>query len=201
MEFTKNLNDLLDRQPVSSKILLNNFRLIDENSRLSASYADPRYLPFYYYLGKFIHPISMIEVGFGLGLASGCFFKSCKSVNNFFSFQEKTEEFYSPKFGIKNIKNNYKNKFSLHIGKMYDDEFIENTKNYDFVIINERMGYDHSMSCLEICWKNLEFDGYLVMDSVSAYQPSKESFDNFCKSVSREPVVFKTRYGTGIVRK
>ena len=66
------LEDDLQKQVVSSRILLDRLRLIDEDSRKTAAYLDPNYAGFYYHLGKYIKPQNVIEFGFNLGLLTGC---------------------------------------------------------------------------------------------------------------------------------
>ena len=58
-------------------------------------FADPKYFPFFYHLGKKVQPRKLLEIGFGLGLVSGCFLQGCKSVQEFTAFQDKRDEFYS----------------------------------------------------------------------------------------------------------
>jgi hypothetical protein len=79
----------LNSQLISGRNLLDTLLVIDESSRKTAAYVDHRYAPFYYHLGKYIQPESMIEIGFDLGLLSSCFLKSCHTVKNFIGFKEK----------------------------------------------------------------------------------------------------------------
>ena len=85
----------LTTQKISGKILLDRFCVIDEESRRSPAYIDPNFSGFYYHLGKKIDPESMIEIGFDLGLLSGSFLTSCKSVKRFLGFREKSKYFAS----------------------------------------------------------------------------------------------------------
>jgi predicted O-methyltransferase YrrM len=183
-------------------VLLNKFRFIDEGSRQTAAYSDPRYIPFYYHLGKFIQPKTLLELGFNLGLFSGCLLKSCKSVEYFVGFQEKTPEYYSPRFGIKNVRDEYKNALDVYIGSIVDDEFAAKLKKgWDLVIVNEKLGYDKHLSYLETVWPHINLGGVVVMDYIASHDPAKEAFHNFCKISNRKPITFTTRYGTGIIQK
>jgi len=203
-ELRDNLNVQLDKQLISSRTLLHGFRMIDEASRKTGAYVDPRYIPFYYYLGKNVSPKSLVEVGFRLGLFSGCFFKSCHSVERFLAFQEaKADEFYSARLGVKNVKDNYKGQFDIHIGHLSDDGFnnLFRSQNWDLGIVNEEVGYDQHRIYLDVLWSQLNDDGLIVMDYISSNDRAKKAFLDFCQIKNREPVIFATRYGTGMVQK
>jgi len=88
-ELKKQLEIALKRRMLPPRIFLSSFCLIDNNSKKAAAYNDSRYIPFYYYLGKNIQPKTFVEIGFGIGLCSGTFFKSCSSVETFIAFQQK----------------------------------------------------------------------------------------------------------------
>ena len=80
-EFKKALDSNLESRSVSGKVILDRFCVIDESSRRSPSYLDPNYSGFYYHLTKYVHPCSLLEIGFDLGLLSCTFLSACKSVN------------------------------------------------------------------------------------------------------------------------
>jgi hypothetical protein len=88
-DLEKELKLSIEKGAISGRVLLDRFCLIDEQSRKSPAYVDPRYAPFYYYLGKFIEPEKILEVGFDLGLLSSSLMLSCKSVKEFFGFKER----------------------------------------------------------------------------------------------------------------
>ena len=72
------LEEKLNKQ-LPSRIFLDRMRVLDEDSRKTSAYNDPKYIPFYYWLGTLIKPKSLVEIGFRLGLFSGNFLKSCKT--------------------------------------------------------------------------------------------------------------------------
>src|SRR5262249_14158519 len=106
-----------------SKVFLDKLRVIDEESRKTSPYSDPRYVPFYYWLGTMVEPVSLLEVGFRLGLFSACFLKGCKTVKKFLGFQQETEEFYSPNLGRANVRDNYKGESKVYVGSFMDEAF------------------------------------------------------------------------------
>ncbi len=200
MELKRLLEEKLDKG-LSSRVFLDKMRLLDEDSRLTAAYNDPRYIPFYYFLGTFIKPKKMIEIGFRLGLSSGNFLKSCKTVERFVGFQEKTKEYYSPRLGRANVKDNYKKKLDIYIGSVYDFELDKLLSgSWDLVIINEEVGYDKYKEYLEFAWAKLGLDGLIVMEYVNN-KVAGEAYEDFCKGKNRDKSVVNTRYGTGLIIK
>lgn len=187
---------------LSSRIFLEKMRLIDEDSRKSSVYSDPRYLPFYGWLGTLINPKSLLEIGFNLGLCSGCFLQTCKSVTKFLAFQEYIENF-SPKLGIANIKDNYKEDFYIHIGRIYDEiydkQLIKN--KWDLVLINYETGYDKYREYLDMVWENLSNDGLIFVDNISKHKFAFDAYKDFCKIKNRDFCKIDTRYGVGVIQK
>lgn len=201
-ELKQELDASLARQLVGSHIM-SHFCTIDVESKLAGSFHDPRYVPFYYYLGKYIQPKTIAELGFRIGLFSGAFFKSCDTVEYLLAFQRKTDKYYSPRVGFKNIKRDYKGPVDFYYGNISDDEFISklDTRSWDLVLINEEVNYDMHMNYLDYVWPRVSINGYIVMDNISSHDPAKRAFDSFCANRKLEPIRFNTRYGTGIVQK
>jgi hypothetical protein len=193
----------LAKQLVGARVLLDRFKVIDEASRKTSAYTDPYYAPFYYHIGKYISPKSMIEIGFRLGLLSGSFFTSCKTVNRFVAFQQRLENvFYSPTFGKHNIRKVYRQKFNWHVGEIFDKE-LEDTLigKWDLAIINEETTYEKHRTYLEFIWEKMGLNGIIVVEYANFHDSCKNAFMDFCKIVSREPVICKTKYGVGIIQR
>ena len=93
-ELEDKINKDLKNQYVPSYILLDRLRVIDEDSRKTSSYVDPYYIPFYYYLGKYLKPFNLLEIEVNLGFFSCSFFKSCVDVDSYLGFQSKTKDFH-----------------------------------------------------------------------------------------------------------
>lgn len=185
-----------------SHIFLDRMRLIEEDSRQSLAYNNPTYVPFYYWLGTISEAKTFVEIGFRLGLLSGNFLKSCKTVNYFLGFQEtKGGEFYSDRLGKSNIKDVYKRGVYIHSGGCNDDVFITKLKSLDIdlAIINEEVSYDKHRLYYDLLWPQMAKNGIIVADYLNKYKPSLVAFKDFCTSVNREPVYVKTDYGVGMV--
>ena len=195
----------LNKQIVNSAILLDHLCVLNENSRLVCSYVDPRYMPFYYYLGKYIKPKSMFHIGLELGFADACFLKSCRSIETAGGFQEISRELYSMKLVEKNLRSFYretfKPKLQLHLGKIEDLDSYLSGQKWDMILVTEEQTYDKVMFYLDMAWKHLSLDGFLVMDSVVTSENARTAWMNFCKIQNREPVLFTTRYGTGLIQR
>lgn len=84
--------------------------------------------------------------------------------------------------------------FGFRLEGVWEDE-------WDLILINTEEDYDRQFLYLETLWKHLGDKGLIVMDNLSSHEPSNDAFFNFCKVRNREPMTFKTRYGTGIVQK
>lgn len=201
-ELKKILEEKLNKS-LPSKLFLNKMRLLDENSRNTPAYQDPKYIPFYYWLGTQIQPKSLIEIGFRLGLFSSCFLNSCKSVERLIGFQQKTNDFYSPRLGIANVKDNFKGSLYVYTGDIQDDtfEFKLGHDGWDLLIINEEVNYDKHRDYLDLMWGKLNSGALIIMDYIHKHLPAKEAFFDFCKSKNRLPIELETRYGVGIIEK
>lgn len=193
----------LAKQLVPARILLDKFRIIDESSRKTSSYTDPKYMPFYYYLGTTIRPRNMLDIGLNLGLLSGCFFKGCKSVERCLAFQQKDKDYYSPRLARANIKSCYKKSIDFYYGELTDLEFSKKLSRYkwDFAIINQDRDYDYLRSCLDLIWTHLNLDGIIAVEYAESPTQLKKAFSDFCKIKNREVQVLPTRYGTGLIQK
>lgn len=203
-EMHKEINSKLRTQLVTPRVLLDKLRLIDDDSRRSSQYQDPNYLPFYYYLSKFIQPKSVFHLGLNLGLPLCCFLSGCSSAERVFCFQRKSKQFYSPRLALSNIRDVKGRKFPLdyHFGEMVDREMEEKMRpGFDLVMITEKTNGDQTSEALDVCWDRLHLDGFLVLDHAGSNLDIGRIFHSFCKSKNRPFVSFSTRYGTCLVQK
>jgi hypothetical protein len=202
-ELGDKLTPEFEKELISSRVLLDRLVVIDEASRKSAAYQDPRYAPFYFHLGKFVQPKTLIEFGFGLGLLSSCFFAKCETVESFLAYEPNTDDFYSPRLAFSNVKKSYQGKFDFYRGKFTDDKFLHklDENEWDLAFLNDETSLDQNRDYLDLLWERMSFDGFIVMNYLFRHKPAKDAFETFCKIVNRKPVFFNTRYGTGIVQK
>jgi len=192
------------KKNIPSHIFLDRMRLIDEDSRKGFAYNDPTYIAFYYWLGTLLETKALIEIGFRLGLLSGSFLRSCKTVKYFLALQEiKGNEFYSERLGRSNIKDVYKKDLYIHVGGLDNDVFESKLKSceFDLAIINEESSYDRHRLYFDLLWPQLASGGIIVVDYLKRYKPSATAFKDFCISKNIEPTYVKTTYGVGLIRK
>ena len=197
------VNAELNAGAISGRVLLDRFSLIDESSRKTAPYLDHRYAPFYYHLGKHIEPLSVMEIGFTLGLLSASLFTSCKSPSRFFGYKESSPNFTSLRIGKTNIKLRFKGESNFYIGSIYDQEFIDifSPNPWDLVILNDETVYDKHLEYLDAVWPQISEHGLVIAEYIDRHVPARDAFFAFCESKNRKPVVFETRYGTGLLQK
>lgn len=202
-ELKEKLDHDLTAQLVSGSTLLNSMRLLDENSRRTAAYADPNYAPFYLHLGKYFKARNVLEIGFTLGLLSSSYFTSCKNSKYFLGFLERKEEYSSLRLGRSNIKLKFRGDADFYCGKLHDDKFLEkfSPNSWDLTILNEELVYDKHLEYLDFAWPQVSDGGLVVAEYIERHIPAREAFLAFCESKNRTPVFFGTRYGTGILQK
>jgi hypothetical protein len=182
------------KKNLPSSIFLSGTRFVDEVSRANFVFNDNTFVPFYYWLGTVLKPTSVVEVGFGLGVTSSNFFKSCKSTNYFLALQEpKSGEYYSSRLGKANIKDHYKKKFNIYVGLIQDDAFSTQLKSraFDLAIINEETTYDRYRL----------FCGFLIVDCVKKHRVAGMAFKDFCTYKHLDATYINTTYGVGIIKK
>ena len=194
----------LAKKIVTTRILCNKCRLLDEASRRSSAYTDDTYIPFYYHLGKYLQPKSVFRFGFDLGLMVSSFLQNCGTVERLLVFQPMTEaEGYTAwKLGAKNIRDVYDGYFEVYAGKFSDPQFQERLlPGWDLVMVNTETDYDDFRYVLDVLWERVQPQGWMVVDRVAEGAAGNHPFHDFCKVRRLEPVIIETRHGVGIVTK
>lgn len=193
MDF-KALQDKLDNPTIYSKHLLGKVALLNESDRESGAFTDPRYLPFYYHIGKLSGAKSLCRIEHTLALEDVCFIQGAK-----------TERWFGYEPMI--INNAGVNLAQVNVGKFCEEvtrcidlnDFEEKVvEGFDaFIVTHAR----HLEVFRDDIWNNLSHEGLLIVDNIYSDEDGKEIFSNFAKSVSRETNFFKTRLGIGIVER
>jgi hypothetical protein len=198
----RQLNLDLRNNIINGKVILNKFRLINENNRKSPAYLDHRYAPFYYHLGKYFQPESFFEIGFSLGLLSGSFLTSCKITKYFFGFNE-SQENLPLRLGKSNIKLVFNGQADFYLGKSFDQDFLNkaNQRKWDLVLIDKESGYDKCLEFFEIGWQNLKDDGLMLVEHTNHNRSVLTALKDFLDSKNRTFLNFETRYGTAMIQK
>jgi hypothetical protein len=159
----------LNKKTLSSKRLTSNYKFIDEFSNKSIKYNDDFYIPFFYYLGQYFKPQKVLEIGLNLAIYSGCFLKSCKTVEYFLGFQQKSNDFFNINIPKSNLKLNYNKDYEFYYGDFFDNDFQKLlNKKFNLVIINQEYPYDKFFEiCENIYSNNIEKDCLMVFSDIS----------------------------------
>lgn len=190
------LNMKMDKGLISSTILLGNAKLLDESSRNSAAFLDLYYFPFYYHLGSQIAPENVLQIGSVAGLQAMCFLRSCKTVKYWTALYE-ADGFLPVNIIRSNITSYLKGICNIFVGNIdFLNEKVSD-KAWDLSILSSPF---KDMNNLNLLWKYLKPGGLLLADYINDDE-CKEVFDKFCKIKNRQPVFFRTRYGTGIIER
>lgn len=201
-ELRRDLGKRLETTPLSPKLFLSRFKV--GNDRPSVLHSDPTYLPFYYYLGRLLPDTkNLLEIGFDLGMPSGCFMSGCPGVEHFMAFRKKGDGFHTRRLGVSNIHNIRKKKFDLWVGDETDAEFIKLVlgRKWDCVIVGDEFGDEKTQKAyLDLIWTQMSNGGLVVVDYIS-HPPIREAYNQFCKLHNREPFTLKTFRGTGLLQK
>jgi hypothetical protein len=194
------LNEKLDRGFLDSNHLLGSLKFLDVSSKDTPAFGDPRYFPFYYYLGTQTTPKSVVQIGAKLGLIGACFMQGCKTVEDWLAMDS-----YDIKPPASIITSNLK-RFGQTEGKygfmLLNDSMLEMNNNPDYRIdmglLTEKYNAEKTSRYLEFLWRYLNPEGLLVVDYIQEADV-KDSFKAFCRVKNREPEVFETRYGVGVI--
>lgn len=179
---------------MSPQNLLAGTKLLEESSRNAGDYQDFNYLPFYYHLGKQLTPKFVFQIGSKLGLIGCCFLKGCKTVESWYVLDENKD---APKNIIASNLRSY-SPISKGIFAGEDIDFVlTKSGRIDLGLLTENFGTERNLKYLNFLWKHLVPEGLLVVDYIN----SDDVFHEFCRVNNREPVIFNTRYGVGIIQR
>lgn len=188
------LRNRLEKGSIRSEMLLCSAKVLDRSSRDVPAFNDPKYFPFYYYLGQQCNPIVVAQIGSKLGLIGACFLQSCKSVKKWLVI----DNYKKPPTNV--ILSNLKMFSSAEVVfECVNGELVINDR-CDVCFLTEKYDLEYVSKYLEILWAILENEGLLVVDYIHD-KIMKDMFIDFCDVRNREPVFFDTRYGLGIVKK
>ncbi len=197
-----NLSQNLNKCCISSNIIIGSLKFLGSSTPETPTFNDPRYFPFYYHLGKeFDKPIQVYQIGSKLGLIGACFIQGCDHPVKWKAMEENLEGLIHPC----SIINSNLRKFTKDGGSTEMFCFYKNAlttiladQNLDAAFLTEKYDAERTQIYLEYLWNRLRPEGLLVVDYIED-DVIKESFSGFCRVKNREPFVFKTRYGVGII--
>jgi len=201
-ETVSEIQKKLDKK-LPSHGFLRKVRLLAETDRHSSAYTDPSYLPSYYWLGRFLRSTRLLEIGFRLGLCSRTYLSAKPGTEKLLAFQDKTEDFYSPKLATANVRDYFQGDLRVYLGKWDDEPWQDLLREsmYDLVLVNDELGYDRLRRCLDDVWGQVSPGGVLVADYLNYGDATNRAFRDFAKSVGREEHRLNTRYGLGMIER
>lgn len=202
-EFHESLLADLEWGLMTSRTILDRFCVIDESSRRSPAYLDGRYSCFYYHLGKYINPGSILEMGFDIGLLSGSLLVSCKTPKRFLGFRESDSDYFSLRLGQRNIRTVMRGLRDYHVGSLYDPQLAAkiDVGTWDLALVTDFVTEERQLDYLEYIWPHISDNGIIVCENLGGKKFSEDNFTGFCESKNRSAYIFPTRYGTGLVQK
>lgn len=194
------LTEKFEKGLMTTGVLLGNAKLVDESSRQSSPFIDPSYLPFYYYLGCQVAPERVSQIGTIGGLPALCFLQGCKTVKEWNAAQEKVEHLIPENIIISNIMM----KIGGGHGSLTAGSKLHILKSMvrpcDLALLTDWYDEADTEDYLNLLWENLSDEGLLVVDYINQ-DATKAAFEKFYRVKNRQPMLFNTRYGVGILQK
>ena len=136
-----------------------------------------------------------------------CFLQSCRSVHNWIVLDE-TIDPWTAGFVRSNLKNQMSSESDavVLVGDQEHWSMKLRKLNWDMAIVSSSCVKDRFSQYLELAWENLNEEGLLVVDYISEKRPATApdlhgAFKRFCRVKNREPDIYETRYGVGIVKR
>ncbi len=194
------LNEKFDKGLMTTNVLLGNAKLLDESSRESSPFLDPRYLPFYYYLGCQLTPAYVSQIGTVGGLPALCFLKGCKTVLEWDAALDKTAVVAPMNIVSSNILSAYDVHLRVVVGTKDETVSWIGKKTYDLGLITGHYSEQDTVDYLNVLWDNLSSEGLLVVDYINE-DATAAAFEKFYRVKNRQPTFFNTRYGVGILQR
>lgn len=197
-EISVKIQNDLDRQILTPRIFLGKCQTLDGKD--GVPFQDHSYLPFYYYLGKYIPAENLVNVGFGLGLPLTCYLMAYPPTLDMLALQDPDGEYYHPRMALKNIKTITKFVPRVFVGSFIDEDFQANlfAKKWQLIVVSERRGYDETLFVANTLYDALDDGGVLCVEGIQSPSVAK-AFDNFCAARNRDSFKIRSRYGNGLV--
>lgn len=183
------LAEKLEHGLIDPRVLLSSAKMLDETSRRSPAYDDPKYLSFYYALGEFKRPKKVIQIGSKMGLIGHCLCQGAKTVERWVAYD--TPETAPP---ARVTHANLRAHCPVAQVTLTTEGFTET--GFDMAILSGDYG-DETLGFLNLLWDRISGGGLLVADYI--HDDAVGCFSQFSKGKNREPFYFRTRYGVGIL--
>jgi hypothetical protein len=182
---------------LDAAMLLSDAKLLDPATRDTPAFNDPRYLPFYYHLGGQLAPRAGYQIGSKLGLVGACFMRGAKVTQSWAAAD-------APDPAVRHPARTIESNLSLYckgaVSSVVLDEAALRADGppVDVCVLSERFPPDRAELYLDHLWRRLRSEGWLVVDYIGD-EAGAAVFHKFCRVKNRQPVVFGTRYGLGVI--
>ncbi len=182
-----------ENKSISTDVLLSGVKVLDATSKSSPAFNDPRYLPFYCRLGCVFKPKQVIQIGPKLGLVGASFLKGCRTTEKWTVIGDNQSV---SSIVASNLK--LDRELNIEFWQLNDFLKVKDILLKDMALLSEP--YDKIFDHLEFLWSQLRPEGLLVIDYIQN-DVINEAFLSFCRVKNREPKLFNTRYGVGIIKR
>lgn len=181
--------------------LLTKFYFAGEAHRLSNSYTDPNYTPFFVLLGQQVKAKKVAHFGLYDGVIGSCFLEGCQSVEHYFGYDTE-QKGHTYRLAKRNITSVIKKTFSVYTGAI-DDEFLKHflSQKWDCVLITGDYDTTLCSKILNLSWPQMESGGTIICDRIASNENMSKAFSTFCKLSNRKEVRLNSRYGTGLIER
>ena len=196
------LRQRLLRGAIPGRIVMSRVRLADADA--DPQFSDPLNMPFWLYLGEAVRPLSLLNIGVGVGAVAATVFRGGRQrPQRFLGLQEGGP--FNRRLAVSNIRDLRPRELLLHHGKAEDEAFTGPLARGGFdlaAVCEDGMSRDRLFAVLEAAYASLRLGGVLAVDHLRhGRRPAADAFRDFCLSVRADPCHFPTRYGVGVVTK
>lgn len=189
----------LKNKAVPVVALTSKLYLIDDDSRLASAFGDPRNTPFYYYLGKYFQPSSVLEIMPGAGIYSSALVRGHKDIKSYYGWHIDTSgEYYNPRLFFRNIKT-VSRKIDVRLKRDQNNIEVALGYDYDLIILSYGLEKGIGLDLLEVAWSKMKDSSAMVINQVD--NSNKSLSETFCGRIGRSPTYISTRYGIHMIEK
>lgn len=192
------IRERMELRLLPPSILLSRAKLLDSSSRDTPAFNDDRYFPFYYHLGYQIQPKIVYQIGAKLGLIGACMMQSCKTIERWVAMEPAKGETTPLKMILSNLLLHGGHKHSATAFWHESPPEMSHSEKMDLALLTDKYDAEKTKTYLEFFWEHLSSEGLLVVDYIHD-DDVKRVFTEFHRVKNREPVLFNTRYGVGVV--
>lgn len=193
------INSKIKNKNLPLYFFTSNLCMIDEKSKLSSSFSDPKNIPVYYYIAKQFNPKNVIEVSPGLGFYSSAILKGSNSIESIKGYHIENENYYNYRLFLKNIKRSNR-KVDVDFEFLNKDNMLIDDKEYDMICLSYPLEKSISFDLINDLWDNMS-SGYLIINYTGKNQDNLELKNILSHSINREFLQIESRYGISVTEK